>query len=97
MAKMLPIVKIQGNLYFRDDRLEEFRHVNDPHKRILFKDLIVVIANVEGMKVMARRGLVEISDDLKEFEIEMKELQLSDVEKIELLRRESEKCLRKRR
>ena len=34
----LPIVRIAGKLYFQDDRLEEFRRVNDPFDRIPFGD-----------------------------------------------------------
>ena len=33
----LPVVVIEGERYFRDDRLEEFRNVNDPHDRIDFE------------------------------------------------------------
>ena len=34
----LPIVEIDGTPYYRDDRLEEFRNVENPHDRISFAD-----------------------------------------------------------
>ncbi len=34
----LPKVKIKGKLYYQDNRLEEFRAVDNPHDRIQFKD-----------------------------------------------------------
>jgi len=34
--KQLPVVKIEGKKYYRDDRLEEFRAVDNPHDRIPF-------------------------------------------------------------
>ncbi len=33
----LPIVEIEGTRYYRDDRLEEYRNVDDPHDRITFE------------------------------------------------------------
>ena len=35
--RMLPIVQIRGKPYFRDDRLGEFRAVDDPGDRISFE------------------------------------------------------------
>jgi hypothetical protein len=32
--RVLPVVEIQGKRYYRDDRLREFRNVDDPHDRI---------------------------------------------------------------
>jgi len=31
MVKQLPIVEINGKNYYRDDRLEEYRAVDNPH------------------------------------------------------------------
>ncbi|MGD0784350.1 MAG: hypothetical protein ABR969_00850 [Sedimentisphaerales bacterium] len=42
MVRQLPIVWIADKQYFRDDRLEEFRAVDNPHDRITFKDVINV-------------------------------------------------------
>jgi len=39
MARALPVVVIEGRRYFRDDRLEEFRAVDNPHERIAFDDV----------------------------------------------------------
>lgn len=36
LPNQLPIVKIRGKKYYRDDRLREFRRVEDPHERIPF-------------------------------------------------------------
>jgi hypothetical protein len=38
MGRKLPRVKIDGVWYFRDDRLGEFRCVDNPHERIGFGD-----------------------------------------------------------
>lgn len=38
MTSALPIVVIGGRWFFRDDRLEEFRAVDNPHERIAFDD-----------------------------------------------------------
>jgi hypothetical protein len=32
--RMLPVVKIDGKLYFVDQRLRELRHVQNPHERL---------------------------------------------------------------
>jgi len=39
MVTALPRVWIDGKEYFRDDRLEEFRVVDNPHERITFKEI----------------------------------------------------------
>lgn len=31
MPKILPIYKIKGELYFKDDRLGEYRNISNPH------------------------------------------------------------------
>jgi len=36
---VLPKVEIRGKPYYRDDRLREFRAVDNPHDRIPFADL----------------------------------------------------------
>jgi hypothetical protein len=36
-ADRLPVVEIAGTRYYRDDRLEEYRNVDDPHDRISFE------------------------------------------------------------
>jgi hypothetical protein len=33
-ARQLPIVTINGKRYYRDDRLGEYRAVNNPHDRL---------------------------------------------------------------
>lgn len=33
-ARHLPIVTIRGRTYYRDDRLQEYRAVDNPHDRI---------------------------------------------------------------
>jgi hypothetical protein len=35
-VRMLPVERIADALYFRDDRLEEFRNVDNPHDVITF-------------------------------------------------------------
>jgi len=37
-VRELPKVKIGVKLYYKDDRLEEFRAVDNPHDRIHFSD-----------------------------------------------------------
>jgi hypothetical protein len=37
--KQLPIEKIDGKQYYRDDRLREYRRVDNPHERISFAGL----------------------------------------------------------
>jgi hypothetical protein len=38
LPRRLPIVMIDGKPYFRDDRLREYRAVDNPHDRIAFQD-----------------------------------------------------------
>lgn len=38
MPRRLPIVEIDGKRFFRDDRLSEYRNVDNPHDRITFED-----------------------------------------------------------
>ena len=38
MPRRLPIVEIEGKRFFRDDRLSEYRNVDNPHDRITFED-----------------------------------------------------------
>ena len=40
MARALPRVLLDGVWYFRDDRLREFRRVDNPHERITFDELL---------------------------------------------------------
>jgi hypothetical protein len=40
MARALPRVLLDGVWYFRDDRLREFRGVDNPHKRVTFAELL---------------------------------------------------------
>jgi hypothetical protein len=42
MASPLPRVRIKGAWYFRDDRLREYRRVDNPHARITFDELLDV-------------------------------------------------------
>jgi hypothetical protein len=37
MPLVLPVVEIEGTRYYRDDRLKEFRNVNNPHDRIVMR------------------------------------------------------------
>ena len=37
MVRELPKVWINGRQYYQDNRLREFRAVDNPHKRIAFK------------------------------------------------------------
>ncbi len=39
MVIQLPIVEMKGKKYFRDDRLRQFRNVENPHDYIDFDDL----------------------------------------------------------
>ena len=34
--RMLPIVEIEGKRYYQDDRLKEYRNVENPHDRITY-------------------------------------------------------------
>jgi hypothetical protein len=40
----LPIVRIRGRLYYQDDRLQEFRAVDDPCERVSFVVLLWAVA-----------------------------------------------------
>jgi len=42
MVRALPRVVLNGVWYFRDDRLREFRHCDNPHERITFDELLDV-------------------------------------------------------
>ncbi len=39
MVRALPRVWMSDKEYYRDDRLEEFRAVNNPHDRITFEEI----------------------------------------------------------
>ncbi len=39
MVRALPRVWMGDKEYYRDDRLEEFRSVNNPHDRITFEEI----------------------------------------------------------
>ena len=39
MVRALPIVYMGGKKYYRDDRLREFRAVDNPHDRITFEEI----------------------------------------------------------
>ena len=43
MLKMLPIVKIGEKHYFMDERLEEFRNVDDVDDRIDFRTYVLAL------------------------------------------------------
>jgi|PersoiStandDraft_1058852.scaffolds.fasta_scaffold146473_2 hypothetical protein len=38
MPRRLPVVEIDGKLYFQDDRLKEYRATDNPHERITFRE-----------------------------------------------------------
>ncbi len=40
MVTQLPIVEMKGKRFFRDDRLRQFRNVENPHDYIDFDDLL---------------------------------------------------------
>jgi hypothetical protein len=40
MVIELPKVQIGEKLYYRDDRLREFRAVDNPHDRISFREIV---------------------------------------------------------
>lgn len=37
MVRELPKVKIGGKFYYQDDRLKEFRAIDNPHDRITYE------------------------------------------------------------
>jgi hypothetical protein len=39
MVRQLPIVLIEGKKYFLDERLQEYRRIENPHQRIAFHEL----------------------------------------------------------
>lgn len=39
MVNQLAKVKIDGKVYFQDDRLQEYRQVTNPHSRIRFDEI----------------------------------------------------------
>jgi len=39
MAEVLPIYQFKGKQYFRDDRLHEYRNINNPNDRITYDDV----------------------------------------------------------
>ena len=38
--RRLPVVDIRGRCFFRDDRLREFRAVDNPHERLSFEEVL---------------------------------------------------------
>ena len=45
--RRLPIVRIRGRLYYQDDRLQEFRRVDDIDDRISFEVMLWIVV-IEG-------------------------------------------------
>ena len=39
MVNELAKIKIDGKVYYQDDRLQEYRQVTNPHERIKFEDI----------------------------------------------------------
>ena len=39
--RQLPIVDIKGKMFYQDDRLKEFRAVDNPHERVTYKGFFV--------------------------------------------------------
>ncbi len=39
MVNQLPKVKIDGKVYYQDDRLQEYRQVTSPQDRIKYEDI----------------------------------------------------------
>lgn len=46
MVIELPKVRIGEKLYYRDDRLREFRAVDNPHDRVIFKEIMQLYISV---------------------------------------------------
>jgi hypothetical protein len=38
--RRLPVVVLRGRLFFRDERLREFRAVDNPHERLSFEEVV---------------------------------------------------------
>lgn len=38
MPRRLPVVEIDGKHFFKDERLAEYRNVDNPHDRITFEE-----------------------------------------------------------
>lgn len=38
--RILPIYKIEGKLYFKDDRLGEYRNIHDPHDTLSIDQVV---------------------------------------------------------
>ena len=52
-AEELPKVRIGDRRYYQDDRLEEFRAVDNPHDRISFGDLRRLYSKISGCRLNA--------------------------------------------
>lgn len=39
MVRQLPLVSLNGKKFFRDDRLRQFRNVDNPHEFMDFEDV----------------------------------------------------------
>ena len=42
--RRLPVIRIRGRLYYQDDRLQEFRAVDDPCERVPFDAMLWALA-----------------------------------------------------
>ena len=49
MVRELPRVYMSDKEYYRDDRLEEFRAVNNPHDRVTFEEVLHVYLGLLGL------------------------------------------------
>lgn len=58
MARRLPIYSIEGDRYYYDDRLKEYRHVDRPHD---------VISEMESVILVLAGGKVKKVEDEKVF------------------------------
>jgi hypothetical protein len=45
LPRGLPVVVIQGKHYFADERLREYRAIDNPHDRISMEEAMVLLCN----------------------------------------------------
>lgn len=65
LPRRLPIVTVKGVKYFRDDRLKEFRAVDDPHKCISFKDISAAGDWMDSIHPKDGKRIYILSEEIK--------------------------------
>lgn len=59
MSQQLPIVKIEGKHYVKDDRLQEYREVANPQRKIAYEDIgermVEAVAQNKNQRNVKRR------------------------------------------